>query len=173
MKKSMKVISQKENGIIQIKGYIIRLAIVLAAGLFMASAVELFCNIKLMRLPSDIKGVQNISFEKTVFDASDLTEGDPENGLEYRPHEEYLTYQGMECYYLEPDGYVNKLVLDYKNASAAYFDIIVLCENRFGYLESWTTKDNNLIYISESTVNIRSEERRVGKECRSRWSPYH
>lgn len=154
VKKSMKVISQKENGIIQIKGYIIRLAIVLAAGLFMASAVELFCNIKLMRLPSDIKGVQNISFEKTVFDASDLTEGDPENGLEYRPHEEYLTYQGMECYYLEPDGYVNKLVLDYKNASAAYFDIIVLCENRFGYLESWTTKDNNPIYISESTVNI-------------------
>ena len=156
VKKSIKVkgISQNENGIIQIKGYIIRLAIVLAASLFMASAVELFCNIKLMRLPSDIKGVQNISFEKTVFDASDLTEGDPENGLEYRPHEEYLTYQGMECYYLEPDGYVNKLVLNYKNASAAYFDIIVLCENRFGYLESWTTKDNNPIYISESTVNI-------------------
>ena len=22
-------------------------------------------------------------------------------------------------------------------------------------------------------LNIRSEERRVGKECRSRWSPYH
>ena len=26
----------------------------------------------------------------------------------------------------------------------------------------------------ESTLNLtRSEERRVGKECRSRWSPYH
>src|SRR3989442_15019398 len=24
-----------------------------------------------------------------------------------------------------------------------------------------------------STLEIRSEERRVGKECRSRWSPYH
>ena len=24
-----------------------------------------------------------------------------------------------------------------------------------------------------STVEVRSEERRVGKECRSRWSPYH
>ena len=24
-----------------------------------------------------------------------------------------------------------------------------------------------------TTANIRSEERRVGKECRSRWSPYH
>ena len=23
------------------------------------------------------------------------------------------------------------------------------------------------------TFNLRSEERRVGKECRSRWSPYH
>src|SRR2546430_8433400 len=26
---------------------------------------------------------------------------------------------------------------------------------------------------SFSPVDIRSEERRVGKECRSRWSPYH
>src|SRR5687768_18099174 len=24
-----------------------------------------------------------------------------------------------------------------------------------------------------SSTNLRSEERRVGKECRSRWSPYH
>ena len=24
-----------------------------------------------------------------------------------------------------------------------------------------------------SSASIRSEERRVGKECRSRWSPYH
>ena len=23
------------------------------------------------------------------------------------------------------------------------------------------------------SINLRSEERRVGKECRSRWSPYH
>src|ERR1035437_3650508 len=26
---------------------------------------------------------------------------------------------------------------------------------------------------AETFLNIRSEERRVGKECRSRWSPYH
>ena len=25
----------------------------------------------------------------------------------------------------------------------------------------------------ESIIPLRSEERRVGKECRSRWSPYH
>ena len=27
--------------------------------------------------------------------------------------------------------------------------------------------------IKTLRTNIRSEERRVGKECRSRWSPYH
>ena len=26
---------------------------------------------------------------------------------------------------------------------------------------------------AESVGDLRSEERRVGKECRSRWSPYH
>ena len=26
---------------------------------------------------------------------------------------------------------------------------------------------------NEQKIQIRSEERRVGKECRSRWSPYH
>ena len=28
-------------------------------------------------------------------------------------------------------------------------------------------------YSPEKAEMIRSEERRVGKECRSRWSPYH
>src|SRR2546423_8811977 len=27
--------------------------------------------------------------------------------------------------------------------------------------------------VSRSYAHLRSEERRVGKECRSRWSPYH
>ena len=27
--------------------------------------------------------------------------------------------------------------------------------------------------IAQNPVVVRSEERRVGKECRSRWSPYH
>src|SRR2546429_2419104 len=27
--------------------------------------------------------------------------------------------------------------------------------------------------IESRTIRARSEERRVGKECRSRWSPYH
>ena len=36
-------------------------------------------------------------------------------------------------------------------------------------------KENYLLTAAEvaETLGIRSEERRVGKECRSRWSPYH
>ena len=33
--------------------------------------------------------------------------------------------------------------------------------------------DRLLVKPVKSAVSSRSEERRVGKECRSRWSPYH
>ena len=29
------------------------------------------------------------------------------------------------------------------------------------------------LFLTEAGFRDRSEERRVGKECRSRWSPYH
>ena len=29
------------------------------------------------------------------------------------------------------------------------------------------------VMVAASIWSLRSEERRVGKECRSRWSPYH
>ena len=34
-------------------------------------------------------------------------------------------------------------------------------------------RDNGLQYKRIKISKLRSEERRVGKECRSRWSPYH
>ena len=34
--------------------------------------------------------------------------------------------------------------------------------------------ENSSDFIRKGVIyNLRSEERRVGKECRSRWSPYH
>ena len=36
-----------------------------------------------------------------------------------------------------------------------------------------STLFNALLNSNRTTVSNRSEERRVGKECRSRWSPYH
>src|SRR5258708_35727062 len=34
-------------------------------------------------------------------------------------------------------------------------------------------KKDTVMIVEKETDLIRSEERRVGKECRSRWSPYH
>ena len=39
------------------------------------------------------------------------------------------------------------------------------------YKEQSFSKAAENLYISQPA--LRSEERRVGKECRSRWSPYH
>ena len=32
---------------------------------------------------------------------------------------------------------------------------------------------HDLFFLDQNYIYKRSEERRVGKECRSRWSPYH
>src|SRR5256885_3335817 len=37
----------------------------------------------------------------------------------------------------------------------------------------WCRLTTPMIMMSPSPTTSRSEERRVGKECRSRWSPYH
>src|SRR5256884_8054407 len=46
--------------------------------------------------------------------------------------------------------------------------------NRTGELMSRATNDlNSVRMVLGPGIMYRSEERRVGKECRSRWSPYH
>ena len=47
------------------------------------------------------------------------------------------------------------------------------CLNRFLTGASWDVQDLNRRRLDELQKDPRSEERRVGKECRSRWSPYH
>ena len=43
------------------------------------------------------------------------------------------------------------------------------------YLDEWVRdmKQRRLVNLHYGDMTDRSEERRVGKECRSRWSPYH
>ena len=50
---------------------------------------------------------------------------------------------------------------------AAYGAVDLLVVGRFG-----TTEGLSAVSTGSQVLN-RSEERRVGKECRSRWSPYH
>ena len=66
------------------------------------------------------------------------------------------------------------------------YEVILKCLNEKNSIT--VTELKELFGISESTIRrdltaldkagklvkvFRSEERRVGKECRSRWSPYH
>src|SRR5256885_1996609 len=51
------------------------------------------------------------------------------------------------------------------------YDIIVQAMS--GLMEATGEPDGAPTVVGEAVSDVRSEERRVGKECRSRWSPYH
>ena len=57
----------------------------------------------------------------------------------------------------------SKKVYVYSNATYFYMTRFIIC-----MIAGFVT-----IPIALLQTLIRSEERRVGKECRSRWSPYH
>ena len=67
----------------------------------------------------------------------------------------------------------------YKNELLDIYDFF---ERKIKFLISMGIKCNNIMIdpgigfgknLKHNMNLIRSEERRVGKECRSRWSPYH
>ena len=63
--------------------------------------------------------------------------------------------------------------LPYKNT---YVKEVFVAENEFRTAKPETIKPRSFAEarkILPAPVWERSEERRVGKECRSRWSPYH
>ena len=54
--------------------------------------------------------------------------------------------------------------------SQSDFNTMKLCQKILKILK---VKFETKIISAHRTPDRRSEERRVGKECRSRWSPYH
>src|SRR5438034_5823786 len=48
----------------------------------------------------------------------------------------------------------------------------IFCANPWVHRSS-SAKNHTIYLLSTQNIESRSEERRVGKECRSRWSPYH
>src|SRR2546430_1688488 len=50
---------------------------------------------------------------------------------------------------------------------------IAIHAKQFEWQMTYPGPDGKLGTADDFTVRNRSEERRVGKECRSRWSPYH
>ena len=57
-----------------------------------------------------------------------------------------------------------------KGKTALGLNLGICINEGIDFLENKVRKTKVVYYCNESS---RSEERRVGKECRSRWSPYH
>ena len=58
----------------------------------------------------------------------------------------------------------SKMGMSFKSSNSDIVDV------EYAYLGD---ANYRLVPKNEGEATIRSEERRVGKECRSRWSPYH
>ena len=60
------------------------------------------------------------------------------------------------------------LDLEFMTADGTNSGVIVYCSDTANWIPNSVE-----IQIADDFAEERSEERRVGKECRSRWSPYH
>ena|SRR5256886_14219866 len=68
----------------------------------------------------------------------------------------------LDLHMPDPDGFEVLRRLRGARSSLGFLPVLVLTND-----ESHVARNSALI------LGARSEERRVGKECRSRWSPYH
>ncbi len=76
----------------------------------------------------------------------------------------------IEYYIEEAESYkemAREYNLDANSVPDTAFGIIIGCIYS-SFLQTYTNQSS-----TPSSQDVRSEERRVGKECRSRWSPYH
>lgn len=145
-----------------VKRKIISIGTLAVIAITAALLIELISNIPLLSLPSEQKGKHQLTFSETQFGADSIIEGSADGEIIYRSRSEYENYVGMKAYYSNAESYVGKLLLSYEATSAAYFDIIVVYENMFGYIESKVIKDANPIYMNQSVVT-------VGEKVRDIW----
>ena len=70
---------------------------------------------------------------------------------------------------------IQKLLDDHNINKEGVFDLLSsLAETGADYADLYFQHSEAESWmLDEGIVKDRSEERRVGKECRSRWSPYH
>ena len=105
---------------------------------------------------------------KYLYIAALFHDFDPEKNVD-KPHEESVIR------FISTDKKLRQLI-DTTNIDLEIIKVLIL---RTTYPWSGEIKKNveeqikQCFQNSDLTRNNRSEERRVGKECRSRWSPYH
>ena len=68
-------------------------------------------------------------------------------------------------------GCADKYEVDYE--APVKIEFTGVDQNNRVSLEKGVTEYTAAVKVQGEIMSFRSEERRVGKECRSRWSPYH
>ena len=61
----------------------------------------------------------------------------------------------------------------FRSATIDDAPVIITLWNACHLLRPWNDPADDIRFCLQSPASGRSEERRVGKECRSRWSPEH
>ena len=81
----------------------------------------------------------------------------------------------VNCHYLKRERiFMNTTIIDFiSNYGYLAVAILIAVENIFPPIPSEIILTFSGFLSISAHLNLRSEERRVGKECRSRWSPYH
>ena len=113
------------------------------------------CSLGVVGTPDKLAGDPEAVLKKMVADCPNLVElfkdSEWENGFPYR------SIQGYSA-----------------NVKALYGKHFALLGNAAEFLDPVFSSGVTIaLHSAKLTALTRSEERRVGKECRSRWSPYH
>ena len=131
---------------------------------------------------SNLQEVEQLSFklEKNI---QDLVEKNTESVFNLKFIQSELSVDKYRidtlCYDSETNSFV---IIEYKKGSSysvidqGYTYLQLLLNNKSDFLLVLSQHFNKVLKMEDidwSQSRIRSEERRVGKECRSRWSPYH
>ena len=80
-------------------------------------------------------------------------------------------------YVVDKNALLSGKELDYKLLNGDCGLEKALTPNAWDYIDVnnnlYMSTDDGVVIVNLNDYSARSEERRVGKECRSRWSPYH
>ena len=127
-------------------------------------------------MASKVEIKEDFSLRESIFkrniqrgiDAGFIKLNDDQTKISYSCHREYST--GFKNPEEKVRGsYFAELVLDYQYPKKKIdFEVVVPRRTPSDSADIVVYEDNE-----KKNPYLRSEERRVGKECRSRWSPYH